>query len=72
MTKLFRNPLHIGALRNRPCICGSGKKIKQCHGKEYAIPGEEAKALSSMIVEYNNREAELQNQINSNKEGQNV
>jgi uncharacterized protein YecA (UPF0149 family) len=55
--KLYRNPLHIGCLRNKPCVCGSGKKIKQCHGQKYAIPHEEAKAISELIVS-NNRKPE--------------
>lgn len=55
--KLYRNPLHIGALRNKPCICASGKKIKQCHGEKYAIPHDEAKAISEMIVK-NNQQTE--------------
>lgn len=25
--------LYIGTERNAPCPCGSGKKYKQCHGK---------------------------------------
>jgi preprotein translocase subunit SecA len=28
----IRNELKVG--RNDPCPCGSGKKFKQCHGKE--------------------------------------
>jgi len=51
--KLFRNPLHMGAIRNKPCICGSGKKIKQCHGEKYAILEEEAKAISEIITRKN-------------------
>lgn len=54
MEKLFRNPLHIGSLRNKPCVCGSGKKIKVCHGKTYAIPEVEAKGIAEMIVEHQN------------------
>jgi len=27
-----RNPLKSGKLRNLPCICGSGKKMKKCCG----------------------------------------
>lgn len=51
MEKLFRNPLHVGALRNSPCPCGSGNKIKKCHGQKYALPENEAKAIAEMIVE---------------------
>jgi uncharacterized protein YecA (UPF0149 family) len=49
--KLFRNPLHIGSLRNCPCPCGSGKKIKKCHGDQYALPETDAKAIAQMLVE---------------------
>jgi uncharacterized protein YecA (UPF0149 family) len=51
MEKLFRNPLHIGSLRNKPCVCGSGKKIKNCHGVKYILPEEEAKEVAQMLVE---------------------
>jgi uncharacterized protein YecA (UPF0149 family) len=51
MEKIFRNPLHIGSLRNVPCPCGSGKKIKKCHGESYALPESEAKAIAQMLVD---------------------
>jgi hypothetical protein len=51
MEKLFRNPLHIGSLRNKPCVCGSGKKIKVCHGVKYILEEEEAKAIAQMLVD---------------------
>jgi hypothetical protein len=28
------NPYYSGSIRNVPCICGSGKKTKKCHGKD--------------------------------------
>lgn len=31
------NPLHTGKHFNKPCICGSGKKVKKCCGVEVAI-----------------------------------
>lgn len=34
---LWRNPLTTSKLRNKPCICGSGKKTKKCHGIKNAI-----------------------------------
>jgi Fe-S-cluster containining protein len=29
----FRKTLGSGQLRNKPCLCGSGKKAKHCHGR---------------------------------------
>lgn len=34
---LYINPLYSGKLRNVMCICGSGKKIKRCHGRDFGI-----------------------------------
>lgn len=31
------NPLHSGTIRNEPCICGSGKKVKKCCGRDAII-----------------------------------
>ena len=31
------NPLHSGKIRNNLCICGSGKKVKKCCGKDPII-----------------------------------
>lgn len=72
MGKLYANPLYIGALRNQPCICGSGKKIKQCHGQARTLQAEEAKALSEMITNYDNQKQILQDLINQNREGSHV
>ena len=33
----FINPLANGNLRNKLCICGSGKKVKKCHGRDKVI-----------------------------------
>lgn len=35
--KIKFNPLYDGKYRNAICICGSGKKIKKCHGKDRLI-----------------------------------
>lgn len=59
MEKLYRNPLCIGALRNKPCICGSGKKIKQCHGQKYAVTLEDAKAINELLVNQNRKPENL-------------
>jgi hypothetical protein len=50
--KTYRNPLHVGSLRNKPCPCGSGKKIKHCHGEKYGITEAEAKAINEILVEH--------------------
>lgn len=31
--KRYFNPLNKSKFRNKPCMCGSGKKTKACHGK---------------------------------------
>lgn len=31
------NPLYSGHVRNDPCICGSGKKVKKCCGRDAII-----------------------------------
>lgn len=65
--KLYRNPLHNGALRNQICICGSGKKIKRCHGQQYAIPETDAKAINQMVADYSINQSKI-----NNIEGKNV
>lgn len=35
------NPLAKGINRNLPCVCGSGKKVKKCHGQELVITQEQ-------------------------------
>jgi hypothetical protein len=52
---MFRNPMAHGQYRNHPCICGSGKKMKKCHGKEYAITAEELEAIKTLGKEHNQR-----------------
>ena len=34
---MYVNPLAKGKFRNMQCICGSGKKVKKCHGRDHAI-----------------------------------
>ncbi len=50
---MYRNPLAIGSIRNHPCICGSGKKIKKCHGIESSMTMDEAKVVSELIKKHN-------------------
>ncbi|MGD2119815.1 MAG: SEC-C metal-binding domain-containing protein [Chromatiales bacterium] len=59
MTEPFRrNGPKIG--RNDPCICGSGKKFKHCHGRpEYALPNLIARTdLERQIVAEGKRQLE--------------
>lgn len=42
------NPLGAGEFRNKLCICGSGKKIKKCCGKENIVTVEQKKALENL------------------------
>lgn len=43
------NPLYSSELRNKPCICGSGKKVKKCHGKDPFILKETKDALDTLV-----------------------
>jgi hypothetical protein len=33
----WRNPFNNGRYRNHQCFCGSGKKLKKCHGAERTL-----------------------------------
>lgn len=46
---MYRNPLMDGDLRNEPCVCNSGKKIKRCHGMKYALNEKEMSELQGHI-----------------------
>ena len=35
--KRYYNPLYRAKFRNQPCMCGSGKKTKKCHGKNHEM-----------------------------------
>lgn len=60
---LFRNPMNKGAYRNNPCICGSGKKLKQCHGREPFLSAEDYKQLHILGAEHNQRTKEFNDMI---------
>ena len=53
--KQYRNPLSGGNLRNKICLCGSGKKVKRCHGKDYAIDVIKHNEISRLIDAANKR-----------------
>ncbi len=61
---MYRNPLHNSKLRNKPCICGNGKKSKKCHGKEYAITKEQ---LDEIKVLNKERMAQVAKELNEMK-----
>jgi hypothetical protein len=47
--KSTHNPLYSSELRNKPCICGSGKKVKKCHGRDPFILKETMDALEDLV-----------------------
>lgn len=49
--EIVSNPLRKGELRNCPCLCGSGKKIKKCCGKAMAVPRQFAEALNRLALD---------------------
>ena len=56
---MYRNPMAHGAYRNHPCICGSGKKMKKCHGKDYAVTLEGLQEIHRLGEEHNARAREF-------------
>lgn len=57
----YFNPLSDGKYRNASCLCGSGKKIKKCHGKERLIFKHEHNEVVELINTYNNNLKEMAN-----------
>jgi hypothetical protein len=49
--RLYRNPLHHGDIRNEPCVCNSGKKVKSCHGSKYAVSESEMNEIMGHVNE---------------------
>ena len=54
-SRLWRNPLSGSDMRNKPCICGSGKKMKRCCGFKYAINKEELDKIKTMVQPLKNK-----------------
>lgn len=54
----FMNPISSGKYRNDPCPCGSGKKIKKCHGVKTDITLEERNEINGWIQSFNKRLAD--------------
>ena len=62
-TYKYNNPLADGRFRNQRCPCGSGKKMKQCHGKEQFITASQRVEYMEMVrVQMNN----IANSVNQN------
>lgn len=53
--RLYSNPLNQGRYRNNPCPCGSGKKIKKCHGRATAVSFDERNDIIRLVNEFNVR-----------------
>ena len=47
---LINNPFYKGDMRNQICVCGSGKKMKSCHGKHPRITIPEATEIYEMAT----------------------
>lgn len=59
----YRNPLYRSDLRNKKCICMSGKKIKKCHGQNLALTAQELNEVTRLIDRHNkDYEASLKDQ----------
>lgn len=54
-TPKFFNHLSDGKLRNELCLCGSGKKVKKCHGKDRLVTVEQKNEISELIKIYNSK-----------------
>lgn len=60
---MYVNPLAKGKYRNAPCVCGSGKKIKKCHGRDHAIDVLKLNEINRLIDKNNKAyEAALKDQ----------
>ena len=51
----YKNPIAKGKYRNNPCVCGSGKKIKKCHGMKEVISKDEYDQIVRLVHEFNVR-----------------
>jgi hypothetical protein len=60
MSKMYDNPIAKGAYRNHPCICGSGKKMKKCHGQDRQLREDEYTEMMRLGKEHNERAREFE------------
>lgn len=51
----YKNPIASGKFRNDPCPCGSGKKIKKCHGVKDVLSKDELDSIITMVNNFNKR-----------------
>jgi hypothetical protein len=61
--KMHDNPMAKGSYRNHPCICGSGKKMKHCHGQERQLRSDEFDEVMRLGREHNQRVKEFDEMI---------
>jgi hypothetical protein len=52
MDKMIRNPFCNGRFANERCFCRSGRKLKQCHGKAYAVTEKEHQEAMELFKEW--------------------
>ena len=45
----YRNPLAKSAFNNKACLCGSGKKVKKCCGKNRSVSKKEYVRILAMF-----------------------
>ena len=60
------NQLSKGKFRNAKCICGSGVKMKKCHGMDYFVSKEDFE-INNKLIHENNIKVITQNKINNKK-----
>ena len=48
----YYNPLYDGKIRNEPCVCFSGKKLKNCHGSKMILTEQEMKEHQTVIKRF--------------------
>jgi uncharacterized protein YecA (UPF0149 family) len=63
-TPVYCNPISNGKNRNKPCFCGSGKKIKKCHGEKDRISLDELQEIKRLWDKANE---ELQKELLSHE-----
>lgn len=50
--KLLRNPWKNGVYANHKCFCGSGKKLKKCHGESVTLTEKEMKDARALYEKW--------------------
>lgn len=52
MKELYRNPWKNGRYANHHCFCGSGKKLKRCHGQDHTLSIEELEDRKKLYAKW--------------------